>query len=824
MNNPTHAPGTIPMSKNTGHRLALLTLIGILVFGSPRSQAQELIVPPEMTNTGYYGVLSYTQNDFARYSQNYTINEVGWDGTVGHRPFIFFNLSHYSGSISSVVIKVSTANWSSDDPSETVQFYDVAMNSYAILEAPYGLQPLPGAYADLGSGNILGSATFSASTTNPFPVSLDVGGWATQLQAVRGSVVIGGNVTSLRNVNADPEYFRINLDEVRVTGELTYINTMVPAFYRSADGAFLAKVQFVQGTATGTRPIAAGSYASYYIYDVADNYREIASSNGLVDANGFLPVKSFSYEGAAQTLQVVGQHSDGVLVNADPIDLPLTPNLPLFDCCNHAMSPAGEKARISKDPIRYGTGDIVMYVEDLVSGGFDPWSLRRSYSNVMPPAAGSPLGDGWHVDAMPIINYFNSGTGTETIEVRLGSAQGLGYRIDRSTTPVQYIPLRPHLEKVMESANDLVLIDTTGRRIVFHGIGAAVNPALRGKLKQTIEASGSVTGYGHDAATGLMTQMLRVGSLDGVPVQEAIDFTYNQGRLASAVRSVTRNGVSQVARKAIYQYYAGGPGDFGEPGQLALVQIQNAANVTLTRYHYRYWRSGQLQTLTNTQAIPGLLRFVIATGAYERMSQTVDPLTATDVQMMAYADKYWEYDQQRRVVRQVLRGNEIDGTGMQRFAYASRGWDYNVSNPYNMWRTKTTETLDDGTINIVYCNESSQVLVSLVLEAQATNRTWIDAFQYDTAGREVWHGTPSVFTGYDPSAFEASGTLGLSTTATFLKPSDGLILRRQYYSTSAAPGVVGGAAGRLQYEMSQMGKNGTPARTRELKYIGVQGN
>jgi hypothetical protein len=796
--------------------------------------SQDLIIPgnPYFGVPGeqqYWRVINYSQKDRAQNTQNAWTPFCGWSDNVSFRPFFVFDLSHYKGSVTGVSLQVSTDSYVengqtipryySQDPTENLNFYEVQMAPNLIWGGQYGYTAVPGAYNSLANGTLLGNGLFSSSLA-PFTVSLNTQNW-NQIQAVRGVMVVGGNVSTTVNATGKDESFVARYYQTTVSGNLTWINTMEPTLVRDAQNGINPQIKFVQGTETGKRSVPQGLFANISIVDPTNN-SEIYSKSGYVDANGMLLCSSFNYEGNSSYLIVSGYHFNGIQVIATDVNVPIPPKLNIFDCCGETMTEKG----ISKDPIRYGTGEVVMYVDDIISDGFSPWAFRRSYSNITPYIQGSLLGKGWHIDAIPSVTKVTTSSTADAITVRLGASSTIGYSINKSVSPQIYTPIRSNLETVQDVGLDLLFADTTGNRIIFYGFDSSIAEALRGKVRQTIDSSGSATAYNFDATSSRLTEIIRVGGSGIGGVIEKFGLIYDaSGRISEVARTVERNGVANIVRRASYQYYASG---IDEQGQLKLVEIKGANGTVLTRYHYRYWMSGENQPLSNTPALPGMLRYVISTGAYDRMVEAgiADPVSASNAQIEVYAEKYWEYDTEFRVIRQSVRGNEVDGTGTQVFSYSRGPYSYVDSHTYNVWRVKTIETLADGTINTVYCNDVAQVLVKVTREANAPNREWIDAYNYDSAGRETWHATPSAITpGYTPSAHESSPLLNMGSNSSYIKTSGGLILKRSYWSSTTATGnTLGGVSGRLSSESSVDGKNGSAETIRQIKYFTRTGN
>src|SRR5205807_1045763 len=98
--------------------------------------------------------------------------------------------------------------------------------------------------------------------------------------------------------------------------------------------------------------------------------------------------------------------------------------------------------------------------------------------------------------------------------------------------------------------------------------------------------------------------------------------------------------------------------------------------------YYRYYQPGDENGFMHG------LKFRVGPEAYARMlGAGIAPETATDDQLAAYADYYFEYDGQQRVVLERVKGGA--------YTYA---FDYSAgpgADDYNQWAAKTVETLPD---------------------------------------------------------------------------------------------------------------------------------
>ncbi len=489
----------------------------------------------------------------------------------------------------------------------------------------------------------------------------------------------------------------------------------------------------------------------------------------------------------------------------DPADL--TTSSGVVHSAAAGSSPENPKDS-SSDPIRYGSGEIEMYVDDIESSGFAPLKVCRSYANRRPVGSG-PLGDGWALDSLPSVAQNGA-----ALLINLNATSTFVFQAVAGSNPLAYTPQGFIQDTMATQGDELVFTDTTSNRTIFYGFTAAVPPQLRGKLKRLIDTAGNVSGTTYDASFQ-MTRIDRIANVNGAAVTETFQYAYRaDGRLTSVSRIVGRNAVMALSRMVVFDYYTGANGENGEQGELKTAMLQDGLGNVLNRFGYRYWR------VATGGGVVGLLKYVVNPRTYARLlGQGTDPITAPEAIVGVFADKYFEYDSLKRVTRQVIHGGEVDGSGTQTYAYASPATA--TPDAYNNWSTKTTETLADGTQNIVYCNYATQVLVHITKEAVAPNRQWFHAYQYDAQGRVVWHAAPSAVTGCD----ESQPNLGITTTSAFIRANAGLIETTVYGpSTTATAAAAGDIQGYLKKTAFQQGSGGIPQVIGSRTYLLHTGN
>lgn len=459
--------------------------------------------------------------------------------------------------------------------------------------------------------------------------------------------------------------------------------------------------------------------------------------------------------------------------------------------------------RASRDPIRYGSGEMEMAEDDVDAQAPAALHLRRSYSNLRGSIA-AEIGDGWMLDAAPRL-FINGSSAV----VQMSAQGGVGF----SNAAGVWTAVRdPHATLKDIPGNLLAFGDDQGARIVFYGFAAAVPSGLRGCAKVAYGAGGSRIQYVYDAQYCLR----QVQRQANAALAETLNLTWSADltRIVAVERCREEVGKATVViRRVEYAYYGGAPAEFGELGQLQTVTVRDGTvagpNNILRRFHYRYWRQ------STGGGYAGNLRFAVGPRTWERMAaQQLDPTQVTDAVLATWADKSFEYDTQARVNKQTLRTPDVDGSGIYQYSYASNP---SVTTPstagINVWTSKTTESQPDGSQNIVWCNRVGDVMLKATVDIGGA-RTWLNAYRYTDQGRLSWHLTPAAVTGYDetkPDLLDfASGN------SPFVPDGAGLIERWTYYATTDAPN--GAIAGYVADEMRQIGEMGQPTLDRHTTY------
>ena len=264
--------------------------------------------------------------------------------------------------------------------------------------------------------------------------------------------------------------------------------------------------------------------------------------------------------------------------------------------------------------------------------------------------------------------------------------------------------------------------------------------------------------------------------------------------------------------KVVYTYH-GYDSSYGGWEDLETVTTQQwvngAWNDTGTSY-YRYYlelpssnSSSSSSSLSSSGAVTGspnrvrLLKYVVEPAAYARMEDDgLNPLTASDAQIALYANYYFEYDAQRRVTKEMVEG----ASRTYLFSYEESGFPDGV----NSWRTKTTETLPDGSQNIIFSNSDGQTMLSVF---KSGSDEWYQFNKYNDTNQIVLIANSSAITGYDESKADLLNEQ--AGNYQYMKDDDGLIHTFTYDPNS----------GFQTSDSIQKGELGTSIKLLEREYI-----
>jgi RHS repeat-associated protein len=453
----------------------------------------------------------------------------------------------------------------------------------------------------------------------------------------------------------------------------------------------------------------------------------------------------------------------------------------------------GLGAEFSSRPVRYSTGEINIVVTDLSSTAFgESWGYTRSWSNRLRADYGGPYGVNWFLKEAPVLVQ----DGANALALIGVIQQTLWFDRTGATWTARFQAKDTLVEN--GTSHQFIHTDLRGKQTVFHDFTVAAG--LQGKFLRSMDPHGGTAHTmesQYDASNRLEKLTQSATGIGTVSYEYAYHNTGAQiNRLISATLIVNTANV----RRALFEYHDNGAtnGVIGDLKQVAIETWQApcgggaAAWSPVRKTYYRYY------TASSATGYARGLKYVVNPDAFARMTAaSLNPDTATDAQVAAYADHYFEYDSTQRVTKEVTNG----GLLTYAFAYTTNA----LAPAYNSWRGKTVETLPDGNTNTVYTNYAGQVILK-AFNHTGTGEFWYDYYHFDSQGRMDQRAESSAVASFSESL------PGLVT----LKTSEGLIYVTEYYPGNATG--TGEAPGYAKYQKRQQGSGGTPVIMTEMLY------
>ncbi len=480
-------------------------------------------------------------------------------------------------------------------------------------------------------------------------------------------------------------------------------------------------------------------------------------------------------------------------------------------CCDEPAGTCGTNSCrlpvLSSAPVRYGTGEFAYWVSDLSVKGYGvPWGHTRSFRPRLTHSETIGQGYNWQVKEWPFLVQGPSGlAGTEITEVVIQGESDSSYWFDK--VDGEWVP-RFNVKSTLEhdTVNDVYrLTDLKGNITEFDD--------FTGMFSRRISAAGNtitVTGMSNNGAN--FTTVEREYTEDSVTTTEKFEYAYqDEGDLLLSSVTLSRKvgaGSWQNISRALYTYYsANEPYGLEEDLKTAITEQWDGSTWqnTGTNY-YRYYKTltGESSSSSSSSSSGGQdfahqLKYILNKEAYNKLAadpNVSDPLTATDAQVAQYADFYYEFDSQRRVTKEIIQG------GSRTFSFSYDESSFNDA--YNAWKTKTTETLPDGSQNIVYCNYASLPMLK-ILKSGADE--WYEFFKYDDSANVILYASSSAISGYDDQYADLLNEV--NGNYQYLRDNSGLIRTYTYH----APTLW------LASSSIQEGELGTSIKLLEREYV-----
>ena len=457
--------------------------------------------------------------------------------------------------------------------------------------------------------------------------------------------------------------------------------------------------------------------------------------------------------------------------------------------------------RVSENPGRYSSGEIIVRSRDLEVGGYGvPWGHTRTFQSRLTNNETIGNGFNWNVEEWPylIVDYY----GTVTV---MGRASGSLWfdKVDGA-----YVPRfsTKHVLELDSEAGLYRLSAPDGTITEFDD--------FTGMFRKRIAPGGnSIEVTAMDTNAYNFTEVERTYTSGGDTITEQFLYNYDKSQADSLLSSITvrrktNSGAWNNVSRATYTYYVWNE-EYGGQEDLKTVTTQQWTGSdwedTGTTY-YRYHKSIQPDSSSSSSSGAGdgslgdehLIKYIIGPAAYARMiaDGITDPLTASDLQISYYADNYFEYDELRRATKEVVKG----GTETFLFEYETSEFE----DDYNHWKTKTTETLPDGTQRIVYSNFAGTTMLKVT---KSGTDEWVEFFEYDSSARVTLLATPAAVSGYNDTYADLLNKV--DGKFQYLRDNAGLI---RTYTRNAPTGWVAS-------ERVQQGQSEDSILTHEFEYI-----
>jgi RHS repeat-associated protein len=318
-------------------------------------------------------------------------------------------------------------------------------------------------------------------------------------------------------------------------------------------------------------------------------------------------------------------------------------------------------------------------------------------------------------------------------------------------------------------------------------------------IKEQITPGGQSTLFTFDGGSGHITEMSRTFTEGEAMTIESRAFTYNDGRLQYVMlRRATDDTLpiswTNVRRLELVYYEEDVEGE-GNEGDLKFIneQLYVGGNWTTDKTTYFLYYTDDEGEEAGYQYG---LKYMLSPAGYQRFSDAVAPDIAD------YAQVYYEYDEDRRVVRADTEGGQKRSDISYEVNTDLLDFDNN-----NWYRKAVMANLDDS-VRTVYSNHIGQDLL-VDIEDVGENH-WITYIQYNHRGRVVEETMPS--------AIDMSGTAyddAYDNLAVQREDHAGLIRLTTYYENNDG----GGAPGRVEYTKVKNGVEEPPVNLTKTEYV-----
>jgi RHS repeat-associated protein len=357
-----------------------------------------------------------------------------------------------------------------------------------------------------------------------------------------------------------------------------------------------------------------------------------------------------------------------------------------------------------------------------------------------------------------------------------------------------------------------------GDALTFQGFDATIPGASRGQLVSQTDSSGNqlVYTFNPDGTTAAVTSFT-AGQATPVEIQDYVYLPATDPNTGKVTRIDIRRGDGTLVRSTAFAYYDG-TSTFGTPGDLATMQVTDAAGALLDAVHYRY---------TSSPSGASLLQYTFDTDAVRRATAAgLDLATASNAAVAPFATNGYQYDADHRVVRHDVQGAGCSSCtgGIGTFTYSFAQNPKPVLGSNLDWRTKSTETRPDGTERIVYSNARTQPMLEVIRTTEGGVTKQHGTYtRYNSRGQAIWQVSPEAINlpanladieQYPDLLNEVAGNFQ------YISDSSGLIEVTNYAAATTATATSAGSVDRFVSSTAVIrGDRGTPITQEAFTYF-----
>lgn len=474
------------------------------------------------------------------------------------------------------------------------------------------------------------------------------------------------------------------------------------------------------------------------------------------------------------------------------------PEKPCVTCQNKPDSGA-RVCPTTKARIKASNGQANVNSRDLSWSGLGfSWGCTRSYANLVKGGSyPTAQGPNWFNSSQPYLVFTHLDTVGQVIGMITGVSSSIWFAEDGMGG---WMPLYGSIDQLRFDLinNQYVVTDNDGNKNTFHSDDGSLPQSLRGRLKgmqNPAGARGQVV-YNVDYEITSM-EWTDISGQKAVFRYEYIDTLPLLGLLKSIVLEVDGRPV----QRARYSYAAASSSIATEGDlQIATVEKWTGTNwAPVTEEAYRYYVEGDAGGFAH-----GLKMLFDPQSVADIRLAGLDPILSPESQLTSYADRWFAYNTERRVVETRLNG------GAQVYYY---DWMSAIPKPaysdVNTWNRRCVETLPDGNRNTYYTNCGGAMVLHIQQDVSTGNRC---------SGYPVYNPDYRVTTQSDPSAVQDVTEPSSPTDPLIVQvyPNTGLVHVNEYYDyDDFASGFV---RGWLKSERVQQGEFGAPELLRERTY------